>query len=179
MESTQQKHTISFPLIPLWGILGVSFILGNAVWSLAPLAFAPFIQNDLAIWQWVLYVIWVIFMGYSEGYRGFQKAFCPRVVRRAWTLNSSSPPLHIILAPLYSMGYFHATRKRKIVSWSITTAIVGLVLTVKLLPYPYRHIVDGGVVFGLSHGLICLLLFSARAFRGSMPQVSPELPLKN
>ena len=149
---------------------------GNAIWKLFPLAQAPFLQKDLLYWQWIMYAIWVIFMGYSEGYRGFQKAFCPRVVRRAWTLHSSSPLLHIVLAPLYSMGYFHATRKRKIVSWSITTAIVGLVLIVKLLPYPYRHIVDGGVVFGLSYGLVCLILFTARALWGSLPSVSPDLP---
>ena len=74
------------------------------------------------------------------------------------------------------MGYFHATRKRKIVSWCVTTAIVGLVLVVKLLPYPYRQIVDGGVVFGLSYGLICLLIYTFRALQGKLPEASPDLP---
>ncbi|MEC7988280.1 MAG: hypothetical protein VX278_24145 [Myxococcota bacterium] len=176
MESTNHIHKKSFPLIPLWGIIGVSFILGQAIWKLWPLAIEPIQNQNLTIWQWVLYAIWLIFMGYSEGYRGFQKAFCPRVVRRAWTLQSSSPTLHILLAPLYSMGYFHATRKRKIISWSLTFGIVGIVLFVKILPYPYRHIIDGGVVLGLSYGLVCLLLIGFNAIRGILPPVSPDLP---
>ena len=160
--TANQETRKSSPLIALWAILGVSFILGNAIWKLSPLAIEPFQKQNLSTIQWIIYGIWLLFMGYSEGYRGFQKAFCPRVVSRAWTLNFSSAPHHILFAPLYSMGYFHATKKRMIVSWSITTAIVGLVLLVKFLPYPYRHIVDGGVVLGLSYGLACLLIFTLK-----------------
>ena len=176
MNHTKEPQKITSSFIPLWGILGVCFIVGQAVWNLSPLAIAPFQEQDLSTLQWIMYFAWLIFMGYSEGYRGFQKAFCPRVVRRAWTLTSSSPIHHILFAPLYSMGYFYATRKRQIVSWSVTSAIVGIVLIVKLLPYPYRNIVDGGVVFGLSYGLICLGVYTVKALQGTLPNVPPDLP---
>lgn len=162
--------------IQWWAIMGVSFILGQAIWKLAPLALEPFQRQDLSIFQWVFSGVWILFMGYTEGYRGFQKAFCPRVVSRAFTLSSSSPVHHIALAPLYSMGYFYATRKRKIVSWCITSAIVGIVLIVKLLEYPYRHIIDGGVVVGLSYGLSVLIVFFARTLLGAPIEANPDLP---
>lgn len=175
MPTSTPKNETSL-WISTWAILGVSAILGQAIWKLLPLAMEPFQKQDLSSIQWVMLIIWLAFMGYTEGYRGFQKAFCPRVVSRAWTLNSSSPLHHIIFAPLYSMGYFYATKKRKIVSWTLTTAIVGIVLLVKLFPYPYRQIVDAGVVLGLSYGLCTLLYFYIRAIMGSKPTANPDLP---
>merc|ERR1712238_616600 len=59
---------------------------------------------------------------------------------------------HTILAPLYSMGLFHATRKRMIVSWSVSIGVAVIVAAVKKLPYPWRNIVDAGVVVGLTWG---------------------------
>ena len=119
--------------VSIWGVTGVILILGQAVAKLLPIAIEPFERMDLSPTQWIFALFWFVFMGYSEGYRGFQKAFCPRVVRRAWTLHHRSPFHHILLAPLYSMGYFHATKKRKIVSWSVTTCIFLLVISIKHL----------------------------------------------
>ena len=173
MTTHSKKITSSW--IQWWAILGVSSILAQAIWKLFPLAIEP-LQQGLSSFHWVLWVIWIGFMGYTEGYRGFQKAFCPRVVSRAYTLNSASPLHHIIFAPLYSMGYFYATRKRKIVSWCITSAIVGIVLIVKLLDYPYREIIDGGVVVGLSYGLIVLWALFVRTLLGTPIDANPDLP---
>ena len=87
---------------------------------------------------------------YMEGYKAFQKKFSPMVVRRALTLGDpAAPMLHTLLAPFYSMGLFHATRKRKIVSWSISLAVAGIIAAVKRLSYPYRSVVDAGVVVGM------------------------------
>ena len=174
MTKTAVQPTSSW--IQWWAILGVSFILGQAIWKLAPLALEPFQKQDLSLFQCFFLGGWVLFMGYTEGYRGFQKAFCPRVVSRAFTLTSSSPFHHILFAPLYSMGYFYATRKRKIVSWCITSAIVGIVLIVKLLDYPYRHIIDAGVVVGLSYGLSVLLVLFVRTLLGTPIEANPDLP---
>lgn len=75
---------------------------------------------------------------YAEGYKAFQLKFSPLVVQRAMTLSRSpSPPLHhTLLAPFYSMGLFHASKKRKIVSWSISIGVAFIVGAVKRLPYP-------------------------------------------
>jgi len=176
MKSNAQ-HIKNNIFISLWAILGVCGILLHAITNLWSIAIEPLIQQDLNTLQWIMYFGWIVFMLYTEGYRGFQKAFSPRVVQRAWTLHSKSPIIHIILAPLYSMGYFYATKKRKIVSWCITFAIIAVVLFVKILPYPYRNIVDGGVVLGLSYGFLTIAVMGIQALQGKLPNVDPDLPI--
>lgn len=78
------------------------------------------------------------FFAYTEGYKAFQLKFSPLVVQRAMTLSRSpAPPLHhTLFAPFYSMGLFYASKKRKIVSWSITIGVACIIGAVKRLPYP-------------------------------------------
>ena len=53
------------------------------------------------------------------------------------TLDRQGTPLHhIALAPLYSMGLFHATNKRRIIAWSIYSGVALMVGLVKRLSYP-------------------------------------------
>jgi len=54
------------------------------------------------------------------------------------------------------LGLFGASRKHVIVGWSLTAGIFALSQLVKKLPYPYRSIVDGGVVVGLSLGTLSI-----------------------
>jgi hypothetical protein len=104
------------------------------------------------------YILTCLWFAYVEGYKGFQLKFSPLVVARSFTLSpSSSSPFHLILAPLYSMGLFHATKKRMAVSWSVSLGVAAIVAAVKQLPYPWRNIVDAGVVVGLSWGTISML----------------------
>jgi len=49
----------------------------------------------------------------------------------------------------YSMGLFHASRKRLVVSWAMVCGVAVVVAGCKRLPMPHRAIVDGGVVVGL------------------------------
>ena len=59
------------------------------------------------------------------------------LVQRAMTLDRQGTPLHnIALAPLYSMGLFHATKKRRIIAWSIYSGVALMVGLVKRLSYP-------------------------------------------
>ncbi|MEO1270164.1 MAG: hypothetical protein AAFX99_18920 [Myxococcota bacterium] len=172
-----QDNTLSY-LHPtaLWGITGVLLLLINAVVRLTPLALQPLFEGHLAAWQWLLYALTIIVMAYSEGYRGFQLAFAPRVVARAIALRNHQTWSLTLFAPLYCMGLVYATRRRMIVSWSILTAVVLLVVLVRLLPYPYRSIVDAGVVVGLSWGIIAILGYTIRAALGTPPDISADLP---
>lgn len=124
-------------------------------------------------------------MAYAEGFKGFQKKFSPLVVKRALTLDSPKTgsggggragPLRLFLAGPYSMGLFHATKKRLTVSWGLTTGVLCLVHIVKKLPYPWRSIVDAGVVVGLSYGTLSICLIWARAVMGKAPAIDPALP---
>ena len=113
---------------------------------------------------------------YRTNYK-FQKKFSPMVVRRALTLGAGTPLHHKLLAPFYSMGLFHATKKRKIVSWSVSISVAMLVGIVKRLPYPWRSIVDAGVCVGLFWGGASILAFYGKVLAsGEHPQVSAELP---
>lgn len=169
----------SFSLAALWGVLGVVAVLGNAIRRLLPIALEPFGKARAAFTPalWAQYAGFALFMAYAEGYKGFQLKFSPLVVKRALLLGPQSPLLHKLLAAPYSMGLFHASKKRKIVSWGLAVGIVGLVKLVKGLAYPYRSIVDAGVVVGLSYGALSIAAIYARALlSGAAPDVDPALP---
>ena len=124
------------------------------------------------------YILTCLFFAYAEGYKGFWLKFAPLVVSRSKTLKLGTSTIHhILLGPLYSMGLFHATRKRMIVSWSVTIGVAGIVAAVKRLAYPWRNIIDAGVVVGLSWGSASLLLLYLKSFFTS-PQMDPALPKK-
>ena len=76
------------------------------------------------------------------------------------------------------MGLFHATKKRMIISWSVTVGVAGIVAAVKRLPYPWRNIVDAGVVAGLSWGCISIFVQYIKALVGGNVPADPMLPPK-
>ncbi len=159
----------------LWGVAGVLALLGSAVYRMTPLAAGAF-TYDLRWYHWVFLLLILLFMAYAEGYRAFQQGFSPRVAARARYLRNHRNTLHAFLAPLFCMGYFHATKRRQITSLLVTAGIVILVVLVRFLPQPWRGIVDAGVVVGLAWGLVSLVIFSYRAFTGEQFGYSPEVP---
>jgi hypothetical protein len=176
----QQRQTLRSIVVKrslaCWSVLQVVSILANAIKRLLPVAMEPLIQNDLQPFQWAMFVGWSLYMAYVEGYQAFQLKFSPLVVKRAFGLSSHLNPLNCILAGPYAMGLFGATKKRMIISWSITAGVFALVKIVKRLPYPYRAIVDAGVVVGLSYGTLSILWQSARGLLGYIPDVDPQYP---
>lgn len=162
--------------IAAWGILGFSAVLVQAIVRLAPMAWEPIAAQSLSQLQVGLYVGWVAWMWYTEGYRGFQRQLCPRMVARALHLARNPVAHRVALAPFFCMGLFHATRRRLIIAWVLLIAIIGLVIAVRQLSQPWRGLIDGGVVVGLAWGLGALLVVFARAIAGREPGVSPELP---
>lgn len=152
----------------LWGTGCVLLLLGQAVWRLTPLALEPLGSAGPAVL--VAYFAWVVFMAYSEGYRGFHQRFSPRVVARAYHLGESPTPLRVLLALPFCMSLFHTTRKQRIVSWTLTLVIVGIVVAVRQLPQPWRGVIDGGVVIGLTLGAISILYYAAQALVGRVPK---------
>ena len=145
-------------IVAVWGVLGFALLLTRAVWSLTPLALEPIRAGSLHASHIVLYVLWVAFMAYSEGYKGFQKKVAPRVAARSLYAARNPRLLLVILAPIFCMGLFHATRRRLITSWTILCGIIALVIGVRQLDQPWRGIIDGGVVVGLAWGLIAVLV---------------------
>lgn len=158
-----------------WGLGGIGLILGGALVRLTPWAL-DLRDHELGVGHWLFGAAWVAFMAYTEGYRGFQGRFSPTVVARAWALAADPRPHHLALAPLFCMGFFHATRKRRITAWALTLGIAGVVAVVKQLPQPWRGLVDMGVLVGLSWGAISIALLTADAVRRGAPPGDPQLP---
>jgi hypothetical protein len=175
MTSTSEQPRTRW-WIAAWGVLGFTAILVSAIVRLSPLAWEPIAARSLSNVQVALYVGWVAWMWYTEGYRAFQKQLCPRMVARALHLARNPVTHRVVLAPLFCMGLFHASRKRLIISWSVLLGVVGLVIAVRQLSQPWRGLIDGGVVVGLGWGLAALLVIFVMAVSGTEPTASPELP---
>jgi len=171
------KSLLAKRSLAVWSVFQVVCLLANAIKRLIPIAAEPILQNDLLPWQWTMYVGFAIFMAYTEGYKAFQLKFSPLVVQRAFGLSDQTPNLfNYILSGPYAMGLFGATKKRMIVSWSVTIFVLALVPIVKRLPYPYRAIVDAGVIVGLSYGALATIWQTIRGLCGVLPNVDPCLP---
>jgi hypothetical protein len=162
-------------IAPLWGLAGVFFLVGFAVYRLTPRAIEA-ISMGLSTWQWTVLALWTAFMGVAEGYGGFQKRFSPRTAARARYLRDQPSPVRAILAPFFCMGYFHATRRVRITSISLTVGIVALIILVSLCSQPWRGIIDFGVVVGLTWGLVSLTGFAWKSLTRSDFEHSPETP---
>ena len=160
----------------IWGIGGVLLFLIFAIYRLAPMALA--LQYiSMGFFHWVLLIFSVIYMAYAEGYRGFHLGFAPRVVKRALYL-MRKPKLRLaIFAPVFCMGYIHATKRRQISSLGLTGLIVCFVVLVRLLPQPWRGILDAGVVTGLTIGCLSIIyyIFYARG-RPEVISISSDVP---
>lgn len=164
-------------LVAVWAVLGVAVLLLQAVIRLGLVAVDPFVTGrGLSPFETSVCVAWVAFSIYAEGYRGFQKAFVPRTVARAFHLASEPRLLWVVLAPAYAMALVHAKPRRLVVSWLLVALIVLAVTFVRRLPTPWRSVVDAGVVVGLAWGLTSLVATFARALRGEVPAYPLDLP---
>ncbi|NNM01620.1 MAG: hypothetical protein HKO62_12780, partial [Gammaproteobacteria bacterium] len=87
-------------LAAAWGLSGVIGLLAMAVLRLADVAMAG-LDYDLGWQHWGLLIVNACFMAYSEGIKGFQQAFSPRVAARARYLRDNPDVLRGLLAPFF------------------------------------------------------------------------------
>lgn len=159
-----------------WGVAGVLALLLSAIGRLLPHALALRAES-LAFVHWLALLVLLPFMAYAEGYRGFHRNFAPRVIARASYLRRHAHPFLSVFAPLFCMGFLHATAKRRIVSFCITGVIVLLVVLVRDIDQPWRGIIDAAVVLGLLLGVLSVLYHWLRTERsGEPPAVPLDLP---
>lgn len=181
-ETTIERSVSMTPglfLSSLWGTGGFCYILLRSIRKIFPIAADPFAaaSTPLSNFHLAAYIFTCLWFAYVEGYKGFHLKFSPLVVSRSLTLQpGKSSFLHILFAPLYSMGLFHAKKKRVIVSWSVTFGVAAIVAAVKRLPYPWRNIVDAGVVVGLTYGMLSILIGYVVALNTGKRPADPALP---
>jgi hypothetical protein len=159
----------------IWGTVGVSFLLTFAIYRLTPKAIHAY-EQGLSGAQWAITAAVVIFMAYSEGYRGFQTRFSPRTAARIRYLYERPSVVHSLSGPVFAMGFFHANRRTKIIAYGLTVGIIVLVTLVHMLDQPWRGIVDAGVVVGLAWGVLTFWWCLFRAFADPAFDASPEVP---
>ena len=170
------EESVSHPFAAAWGVIGIALVLLYAVVRLTSFAFEA-VAGGLNLPQWVVFFINVAFMAWSEGYRGFQLRFSPRVAARALYLYQNPTSLGVrLLAPFFCFGYFRTTRRALMFAWFGTLAIIILVLLVHQLGQPWRGIIDAGVVVGLTWGVVSLLVMVQKTFAAGRYLSSPEVP---
>lgn len=159
-----------------WGVLGVIALIASAVFRLTPrmLVLEP---ATFGLAHWMLLLLFTPYMAYAEGYKGFHRNFAPRVVARALFLREHGTISQLLLAPLFCMGFIHATRRRRLISLVVTGGIVLLVLLVSQMPQPWRGLIDAGVITGLMLGVASLCWYGWRAtFQDARPAIALDLP---
>ena len=161
-----------------WGVLGVTAVIASAVYRLTPRVLV--LDPAMFGWpHWTLLLLFTPYMAYAEGYKGFHLNFAPRVVARALYLRDQGRFWHILFAPLFCMGFIHATPRRRLISVLVTGGIVLLVLLVSQAPQPWRGLIDAGVVTGLALGIASLLWYGSRAaLWGTRPDIPLDLPVQ-
>ena len=150
----------------IWAVTGIAGILGWAIVRLTAIALGA-LEQPLVWYHWVAVGAFIPFMAWSEGLRGFQRRFSPRVAKRAMLIRTAPTAARVIFAPLFAAGFFGGSRREQIGACAGTVAIVVLVVIVHRLDQPWRGILDAGVVTGLTWGVVATLALSARAWRTS------------
>ncbi len=147
----------------LWALTGFITILGYAVYRLAG-HFIIAWDTPFAWYHWVLLIINTLFMAYSEGYKGFQKSYSIKFSNRLKEL-MQKPWWTKLLAPLFCMNYFDASKKNLLLAYILTIVIVLLIVIFNYIPQPWRGILDAGVIVGLSWGITATLILALRVIR--------------
>jgi len=157
----------------LWGLMGIFTLLIFAIYRLSSIALDAF-SYDFFWYHWLVLIGNTLFMAHSEGYRGFQLNFSPRVAARLKSLFEFPTFLHVITAPFYCIGYYHIKRSKQLLIIGLTTGILILVYLIRFMPQPWRGIIDVGVVVGLSWGVVTLFIFCIMAFTSKHFNYSPD-----
>jgi hypothetical protein len=176
IEQGSQQTTLSGRLGAFWGVAGVSLMLSFAVYRLMVITIDSF-AYDFQWYHWLALLGNIFFMAYTEGYKGFQRGFSPRVAARARYIQYNPRLMYVLAAPLFCMSYFFATRKRLIVTYTVTITVIFLVNIFHHIVQPWRGILDAGVVVGLSWGIASLVWYSISALGAGEFEVSAEVPL--
>ncbi|MEQ1825522.1 MAG: hypothetical protein ABL921_06230 [Pirellula sp.] len=159
----------------IWGVSGAMALLGWGVARMVPHCLDA-MHDTLGIHHWIVLVLWTVFMAYSEGYRGFQRGFSPRVAARALYLRKRCTGFRLLMAPFFCMGFFDAPRRRRITVFVLVVAIALLVILFRLLPQPWRGVLDFGVVVGLSWGVAATLFYFIQYFFAENVPFDAEVP---
>jgi hypothetical protein len=158
-------------VVSAWTLLGVAALFATSIVRLGSRGIAT-IQRGLEWGEWSGLIFLTVAFVYGEGFRALDRRWVPRLLERALLLRDD-PRLSVrLLAPLYGLALVGVGRGDLIRGWLVVAAILGAVLTVRVLPDPWRGIIDFAVAAALSWGLVAILRRVPEA--GSVATVSPD-----
>ena len=137
----------------IWGFLGISYMILHGLSCMIPYV----IELDFRLFKWYHMISFfgvIIILGYSEGYKGFQKSFSPRTANRLYNIFLKPTFFRVFFSPFISMGFIESSKKLKYISYGLLLMIVMFILLIGKLNDPWRGIIDAGVIVGLSWGLV-------------------------
>lgn len=179
LSETEAIPVSTRPALFLWASGGVVLLIGQALYRLSTIAYEALSSGTMTQTQWVICIVWSLSNCYMEGYKGFHTKFVPRVVARAHHLAHNPFQPAVLLAPLFSMAFFHSARRGKAAAWGVTFAVLLAIFAVRQLPQPWRGIIDAGVVAGLGVGILSLIAAILSRLAGKRPTGDPQLPETN
>ncbi|NNC54497.1 MAG: hypothetical protein HKO07_02110 [Pseudomonadales bacterium] len=164
--SEEQTLQTANPIAAAWAIAGFSALMLQAIYKLLTISIDAFNYSFSKI-HWLALIANIVFMAYSEGYKGFQRGFSPRFAHRARHVYLQGTFVERTLAPFYCMNFFNAPVRRMIVSYLLLLMILVFIFLFQRIPLPWRGILDAGVVVGLAWGLAstlhaCFQIFSTK-----------------
>ena len=160
----------------LWCVGGAITLLSFALTRMTkPMLEAFSGAYELGLLHYIVGGLWVLFMGYSEGYKGFQKGYSPRVASRALYLRDKCTWVRLLLAPLFCLGFINSTKRRRIVVFSLLIGITLIIVLFRQIDQPWRGVLDLGVVVGLSWGIIATLVFLVKFWMAEEVTYDPEV----
>lgn len=139
-----------------WALVGVSALFASAAYRLGERGL-DVIRNGLGGWEWAALAGLTVVFVYGEGVLALDRKWVPGLMRRIRELRRERSLVLRLLAPLYGLSLIGAPRRKLVLSWLGTAAIVGAILLVRALPEPWRGIVDFAVAAALALGLVSIL----------------------
>lgn len=139
-----------------WALLGVSTILGFAVYRLGTRGVTTIVSGLTGV-EWVVLSGLTAFFVYTEGVLALERRWVPRVVGRAVQLADEPSFLLRLAGPLYGMNLVGSPASGVLRAWTGVSVIVLAVLLVRVAPDPWRGMVDFAVAAALAWGLVALL----------------------
>ncbi len=142
----------TFALYPL-GVVALGLFDGGVRLGLRGLRTAA---DGLTGPQWAVFAALVVAFTWGEGYLALHRRFSPHVVGRSFAAGSERL-LFKLLAPLYAVSLVGAPRRSLLKAWLGLAAITAAVVAVRLMPPPWRGMVDGAVGAALLLGAVSLV----------------------
>ncbi len=149
----------------LWGIAGFLLLLGVAAARLiTPVTIA--FSYPMHWYHWLFLAIVLVFFAYVKGHRAFQRELSRRVVERALALRRNASLVRVLLAPLYCMGFLGTGHRARWTMIALTGGMIAFIFMVRLIPQPWRGILDLGLVIAFAWGFLSALILGAIAVSG-------------